>query len=340
MDIIFIDTSVFISENFLEGKKIKEIYKLAKDGHLKIIMPKITFKELINKINENGKEALDNYKSFRNKTRILKNLPDFKEKFSDLDEEQTIRSLSTLFTEKLKSLNTIFLDYPTLNIGNIFDKYFNREYPFAGSNKKHEFPDAFTIASLEEWCKQKKTKCIIISGDSDFLKYKNKNLVISKSLESYLDTILRKVELTTRKTERIEIAMKLFEENKHKLETEITEWLTDQLTDPGIYSDFDYDNIEDIAINENWTSLNDDPHITSVTEYSIIIDSYALLNISIELETTTTEESSYWIHDKPETEIERRFKIPVSFEVEIPIAGDRYMDIKVDEINNGRDLEL
>ena len=85
MDIVFLDTSVFVSENFLEGRRIQEIFKLSYSGHLSIILPIITYNEILSRIRFNGLESISGYKAFRDKVKILRNIPEFEERFNDLE---------------------------------------------------------------------------------------------------------------------------------------------------------------------------------------------------------------------------------------------------------------
>lgn len=42
MDNIFIDTSIFESNNFLESKRIDQILKLGEEKHIQILLPAVT----------------------------------------------------------------------------------------------------------------------------------------------------------------------------------------------------------------------------------------------------------------------------------------------------------
>ena len=229
LDTVFIDTSNFVKENFLEGQKIKEIFRLCYEGHIQLVMPSITYNEILNRISQNGNEAYNHFKSFRDKTRIFINLPDFSEKFAPFHRENSIKDLQALFKEIITSINTLMLDYPTLNIGNVFEKYFNDDFPFSTGEKKSEFPDAFTMVTLEQWCEKNGKKCFVIAADKDIRQYSNKYLKVENSLEEYLDSVLRKVDLSVKRKKRMEIALKVYNKHKIDLEKSIQTWLIGQL---------------------------------------------------------------------------------------------------------------
>ncbi len=336
MDYVFIDTSIFVSENFLEGRKIKEIFRLSYEGHLKIILPIITYKEVLNRISLNITEALSGQKDYRSKTRILRNIPTLKDKFDLIESEKAIQDLQRLFSERIKSIGAEILSYPTLDIGDVFEKYFESSFPFSSGKKKNEFPDAFAISSLEKWCHTSKKKCFILTGDNDIKQYKNANLKVI-TIDAYIDTTIRRIANHQVQQKRIDIALKLFQDKKNDLERETEDIIFEALQNENVYQHYHYSEIDNIDVGD--VSLNfSDPQISSVTEYNIILITTATCKIDVILELNCDEESFEWNHDQSTEEIYKTVKIPVSLEVDIPLAGDQYMSIKVEEINNGKDL--
>jgi PIN domain len=338
MDYVFIDTSIFISENFLEGRKIKEIFRLSYEGHLKIILPIITYKEVLNRISLNIIEALSGQKDYRTKTRILRNIPSLKDKFDLVDSEKAIQDLQRLFSERIESIGAEILSYPTLDIGDVFEKYFASSFPFSSGKKKNEFPDAFAISSLEKWCHSSKKKCFILTGDNDIKQYKNANLKVI-SIDAYIDTTLRRIANHQVQQKRIDIALRLFQDKKNDLERETEDIIFEALQNENVYQHYHYSDIDNIDVGD--VSLNfADAQISSVTEYNIILITTATCRIDVILELNCDEESFEWNHGQSTEEIYKTIKIPVSLEVDIPLAGDEYMGIKVEEINNGKDLQV
>ena len=54
------------------------------------------------------------------------------------------------------------------NIGDLVRRYFDRSAPFGASGKKHEFPDAIALLSLEQWAEKEQKKILAVSEDSDW----------------------------------------------------------------------------------------------------------------------------------------------------------------------------
>lgn len=346
MDTVFLDTSVFISENILNGKRLQEIFRLAKEGHIQLVLPIITYREILNRIRKNTSEALAGYKSFRDKTRIIRNIPALEKRFDPLDEEACIKEIQNLFEEKIKSVRTIVIDYPTMNINLIFEKYFDNLFPFSIGEKKNEFPDAFALSTLETWCAENKRKCLVIVGDKDISNYKSKHLLIIDSLGKYLDQKLRKLEQEHKRQKRIELATQLFENKRFAFQNDIKDWLIDQLRNERNYRRFTHYDIHDIDVKQAKATL-DEFQIVSVADHSIVLraDAILLFEVSIEID----DESSSWFDEDTrdwqfseveQKDIAKMLDVPVAFEVDIPLAGDEYMDIKIMEINNGKDFEL
>ena len=49
----------------------------------------------------------------------------------------------------------------------VFQKYFQKKPPFGPGKKKEEFPDAFVLTSIEDWCSWKNQKIYVVSTDGD-----------------------------------------------------------------------------------------------------------------------------------------------------------------------------
>jgi hypothetical protein len=66
--------------------------------------------------------------------------------------KKDIESLSKALDDLFKTGKTIFTGNDKVSVDKVMEKYFTEEYPFHGTDKKHEFPDAFALASIEQYC--------------------------------------------------------------------------------------------------------------------------------------------------------------------------------------------
>lgn len=343
MDYIYIDTSIFESDNFLEGSRINSILELSEEGYIRIVLPAVTYNEIKNRIRKGTKEAFD---GLRNKTRILRNAPSIKTYFSDIDTLKVEAELIKVFEERISKAKSIIIPYPTINIEDVFENYYENKFPFGKKDKKHEFPDAFALVSLEEWCKVGKRTCHILSNDKDLLNYKSKSLII-ENYEEYVNKKLKERETIQHKETRLKLAKKLYKEKKEDLIEEIELWVTNQVDDERFYFEYvDNADIYNIDIQKIKVEMLD-YQFTSITNHGIKFETEAEISFRIELEVEDVETGYYDSIDKEwyarETRKERidvELNIPIQLEVDFPEAGDDYSDIKIYEINNNKKLRI
>ena len=102
--------------------------------------------------------------------RILKNVsgPPLYNIFPGFDAEQTKQELRSQFHTFLDEVKANVLELTDISIEEVFEKYFAGIPPFANDKKKHEFPDAFSLAAIERWCKTSSGKMYVVSSDSDW----------------------------------------------------------------------------------------------------------------------------------------------------------------------------
>jgi hypothetical protein len=231
---IFIDTSVFVAENFLHGNRIKELYRLFGDGHFKNVMPLVTINEIKSQFAKRAGDALELHNAAMNnrKLQVLKNLKGSKDiltKFPKLDIIE--KEFSLKLDRRIKAADAIVLTYPTIDTTILLDKYFKGEKPFGKADKKHEFPDAIALQTLIQWCEENKEKCVVLTNDHDF-SVGNPLIKIELDYKKFLDEALTRI-----LDERKQVVDLLFKDNKVKIQTEVELWIRDKLDDTNKYYD-------------------------------------------------------------------------------------------------------
>ena len=77
---------------------------------------------------------------------------------------------------------------PDVDVKEIFSDYFNARPPFSSTgNKKAEFPDAFILKGIIDYCKENPNETLlVISDDSDWVRTleKHKQIVLKDSLRA------------------------------------------------------------------------------------------------------------------------------------------------------------
>ncbi len=127
----------------------------------------MTQREIEGHFKEKAAKALASLKTFRREAAILSPFP----APFDLIVTATKESLQKAFKHK-RSMFCDDLSINVLPIDNvqpavIMDAYFGTKPPFGEGKKKSEFPDAFAAQALEDWCKAKEQKMVVVSGDGD-----------------------------------------------------------------------------------------------------------------------------------------------------------------------------
>ncbi len=167
--LIFLDSSIFIKENFFAGNKLKAFLNYEKESKIELITTEITKNECISNLGE----FLANSNTTFNKA--LKEINNKAKTFKNIDSLNHIFNLQTSFNfdkekKKLekKFIKLILDHFKEINIDSkktlkIVDDYFKQNAPFKNGKKKHEFPDAIVLNSLDSWCQKKKKKIYVVA---------------------------------------------------------------------------------------------------------------------------------------------------------------------------------
>lgn len=215
---IFLDTSVFEKNNILEGTKLKILLKNAEDGWINLYSNGIIIQEVKARIKKRILESKSFIKKFLKDNeipiRIFRN-SDTADWLGTLrkgiDYDLEISKLCEKINKVVTETPITLIPYDTVDIKSIFDKYFKEEPPFKEGLKKSEFPDAFVLASIEQWCKAGiLTKMVVISSDKDWLSYESPYIIPVEDIESVLKFIAESKESME---DRIIFTDRLFEKN-------------------------------------------------------------------------------------------------------------------------------
>lgn len=342
MENIFFDTSEIIAGNYFESTKLKELLKLANDGHLQILMPEITHNEVQKHAEKDLNKAIQENKKHKEDSRILRNVPSIEEDFKLYNKREIKEEFFDAFQNKLKKAKIVMLPYPTTGVKEIFQKYFDNEAPFDKETKKHEFPDAFALRSVEEWCEHNKAKCIVLSKDKDMTMYKSDHLEIRK-LGEFVDEKVRQVG----EAMLLKQAANAYQSESLQLQKDIEKWVTDQIDDYRTFAsyvnNYDIHNVEIVNLKVDLLGYK----FTSVTKDSITFHAEAKIIIHVEVE---VDDENYGYYDNEEKEwialdtrkatIDDTFIVPIELLAYRPEAGDEDMEIEINEINHNRPLDF
>lgn len=342
IDILFLDTSIWEANNFLESNRIKQLIKLSNDGNVKLILPQLTFDEILNRLRKNAKAAVSKVKKHRNDTRVLRNIPKLISKFELLDEESITKELISIFKENAEKLNIELIDYTEMDIAPIFHAYFNKEFPFGTQGKKDEFPDAFALKIVENWAEENDEQVITFANDKDILNYDSEFLTINESFDKYLSEKLKAISETN-----IQYLEEAISDNHKDLTSEVIDWVNDKLDDYSKYYDVsNFMEVHDIEV------INVDVDLGEY-EITLLEDNYIFIQIEADIEfevDVNMDDENYMMKDEDtkswfsyETRIEtikRKQTVQIDMKYEpVPIdEGPGFIEIL--KINEDKDLKI
>jgi hypothetical protein len=336
-DIVVLDTSIFIKENFLHGNKIKSLNNLSKKGEIDLYITEITYEEILANFAKDIGLALSAKRKFEKEHRVLRNNVSFNTFFSKFDKKELIESFKKEIDGLINKNIIKKIPYTSLNIGNVFKKYFNTTPPFSDGNKKAEFPDAFSIELIKEYFKgqQLTTPIKVFSTDRDFLNCNENDLSFSDNYEDYINNI--NLLLLQRKKIIIE---KMFEDSKDEFENEFKSWFENNLDDVSLYygtvifTENIYDiEIEKVIVNDlqyKIIDINDD--IVTIKVYADVFVSVDILTDDEDTMYYDSDDKEYHYFEQKKISTERTFKSSIISTAEI-ISEEDFSDFEIESIN-------
>lgn len=285
-DIVFVDTSVFIAENyFAQGNRINSLAKLAKEKKIRLVMSEITRQEIYKHIKSSVRHS---WKAFNEDSKIFRNNVEIDKWRKSTNEKKEIESITSLFEWFLEDTKTKILDYGyCTNATKIFENYFAQQKPFGEGQKKDEFPDAFVLTSLEKYSKEIHQRIIILSTDGDMEGYESKELVF----EDYRKYVSKKVAEGVALDEMV----KHLREEKYYLEEKIKEAATDYLDDFRLYqsllnlTEVSYHTVNKVNVEIN----EDDYEIISVNSSYIEFEIRPEISFQVDVEYVSYDTAVY-----------------------------------------------
>lgn len=284
---IFIDTSIFVGANFALGSEVfKSLIILTQKNSVGVKLTDITVKEIRANIRESVQSVEQALKPFRNKARILRNLsePRYKWLFGDFPFEEITAYIEKAFDDYVAKVGAEILLATAANAKPIFDKYFNQEPPFGTGKKKSEFPDAFTLATLEKWCEDNSTEIYVISGDADMKAACDKSRVLHYlgSLKEFISLIIKTDDaLDTVVNQRV---AKNLEEIKNTIRDQFLDngaWLEDQ--------DGEVTNLNAVEVKVDSKAIS----VIRISDERAIIEVPVCINYEADVEYPDPDSSSY-----------------------------------------------
>lgn len=282
-DFVFVDTSVFCKANyFVKDGTISHLFQLHDKGRILLLMPTITKREVQKNYRQDLVEQFDKLSRLHK----LKNIETYN--LPVMNKDDICKEVNCKISEMMNHVCELDYSY-CQDVETIFEKYFEREYPFAGKGKEKEFPDAFVLQAIEKYAADNQIKkVIVLSEDGDMTDYQSPVLDTSEDYKMYLSRKLKE-----------DADLSGFEEALNdslpNLERQINLKVEALLTNPGTYQEvINLNEVSDVSLNGFEVILNSkDYYITSINEHSIDIDLHAKVDFSVCVEYLDLESSYY-----------------------------------------------
>jgi PIN domain len=286
--IIFLDTSIFESENFFKGRNLLHICELSQNGLIEVKITDITYNEIINRIKENIQKSQTSFKKanslINGEGKLLKNLDEFSIYFNfpKIESEDLLIQFKIKLEQFIKDNLIEIIDSKVSNLKEVFENYFNLLPPFKEGKKKSEFPDAFTYSTIKEWSILNKTYSYFISNDTDFEHLTTENIICSYNLSSIIDLITREIdEKHTKYIDTIydKYTEKIIFDLEGNFENNLIEAVYDEISNDPFYEEPEIDLPYNIEVELKFISLNE---LNINTNFSYEIESEIYFAVDVE----------------------------------------------------------
>lgn len=132
-DFVFVDTSVFCKANyFVKDGTISHLFQLHDKGRILLLMPTITKREVQKNYRQDLVEQFDKLSRLHK----LKNIEAYN--LPVMNKDDICKEVNCKISEMMNHVCELDYSY-CQDVETIFEKYFEREYPFAGKGKEKEF---------------------------------------------------------------------------------------------------------------------------------------------------------------------------------------------------------
>jgi len=285
---IFIDTSIFDESAYnLNSARFKAFRSLAETFNLKLLIPDPTAREIRRHIRERSQSAVKSLEDAARRAPFLSQLDDWplngtnKAALANKLKNHIEKGLSDFY----KNFEIHKLDYRGIEIKEIMNWYDWGHAPFS-DKKKNEFPDAFSIASLNQYHKSSNENIAIVSQDVDFKLacVKHNHFLHFPSLPAYTEAIQRE-------DERIDKIHRMLSDNDSIIRKSISE---------------EFPNLS-FLIEANWEGEAEDIELLEFNEleYYVVGIGHHNYIVSFDAEISFSAYVSYWdletaVYDKAE----------------------------------------
>ena len=173
-DAVTLDTSILVKYQYKFEHPL--IHGLAdpNESSFRLVMSEVVLREIERRLTDKGIEARKNIRNARRDVRQTRLMPeDMLQQLDELveaaisPEEATKNRLADF--KSATQMEVISVDHA--DVAELVRRYFKHSAPFGASRKKHEFPDAIALLSLEKWAEREQKRILAVSTDPDWAEF-------------------------------------------------------------------------------------------------------------------------------------------------------------------------
>jgi hypothetical protein len=289
-DIVFLDTCIFLSERF-NSSAYQTLLHLGSIGAVKLKTTDITLKEVRKNIEEMIGDAIVSLQAKAGKSAILQNFDGYNklmEEFKPQKSKALAEELWKRVEQELKDAGVEIIVATEMAAGPIFESYFDGKPPFGTGEKRKEFPDAFVIAALDNWCGENSEEIYVITTDGTVLEA----CEAADGLHP-LEFLADFVDLALRRDEYVERAVEYLEEHRENIEEAVKAAVEDSYIHL-----HDEDGDGEATVNKvSWLSIED---VVKNDRDTMVLRCSASVNLSVSVSYADRNMTMYDSEDKQE----------------------------------------
>lgn len=339
--LVFVDSSEFIAANFhFEGGRLGALLARITEGDIVLGLPSVTRQELFAHIVKQMALVQDRLRTTRKELRLLRAVDDVLPHalFSEFDSTEWSNGLIAKLTHTLGEAQVVELGFDGIDTAHVFELYFGDQAPFAGLGKKHEFPDAFALASVSAWGVRESETVLIASSDQDVIDGAENfpRLEFVGDLAQLLERITTELDppLATRANRR-------FEQLQDAIEAEIKE----RFSTLGFFLEDQDGDVNEVTVDKielDWVLVEmgrNDSKFRAVFDTRVTVTFTA--NITYDDADTSIydhEKGAYIVLHQIDDEVEQEDEFDLSIEIVFPTKGASAGTFQLLDWSNSRDV--
>jgi hypothetical protein len=170
--VIFLDTNVFESAKFsYDSHRMEKFLETSEEKGINLYITDVIKYEVIKRIKTNIQNAIEKIDK-HNLEILIQSL--------EVENKEKLKLINDLSEKLIQDFENFLTDYNINVILSNFDQsalidfYFNNKAPFS-EQKKHEFPDAIIILTIDKWSAENNKIPLIVTNDKGMSSYETEN---------------------------------------------------------------------------------------------------------------------------------------------------------------------